>query len=284
MKLNISIQLFALLFLLALSLSTSKSMKKSPPPNDYKKKIKSMVNSTMNYADFHKELNSILASSDKVAFKQAIRDFVASNKVTSTPKLIRVTDLKPTQNQILMNESIKLPLQDEATAENYLNCGTDGVTVVNPIITAGGKFIVDGHHRWSQVYALNPECKIKAIDLVNLSEPIAALKAAQLAIAVNANSLPVSAANGVNILGNALTESEYKSQILKMMNYGVWLVFRKVKGFKTKEEVSNYIWGNILMMRTKNNHVAGAPNRSLMPQTDDKTVANVMNVDKIYKK
>ena len=238
----------------------------------------------MNYADFHKELNSILASSDKVAFKQAIRDLVAANKVTSTPKLIRVTDLKPTQDEIGMNESLKYPLQDKASAEKYLNCGKEGVTVVNPIITAGGKFIVDGHHRWSQVYALNPECKIKAIDLVNLSQPIAALKAAQLAIAVKADSLPVSVANGVNLLDGKVKKDDVKAEIIKLIKDDVLKVFNKVKGLKTKEAVADFIWGNILKMRTSNNHVAGAPNRSLMPQTDDKTVANVMNVDKIYKK
>jgi hypothetical protein len=283
MKIIISTKLFALLFSLALSLSTSKSMKKGPTPNDYKKKIKSMVHSTMNYTEFHSKLNSILATSDKVAFKKAIKLLVDDNKVESVTKLILVTELRPTQDEIGMNESLKYPLEDKASAEKYLKCGKDGVTVKQEIITAGGKFIIDGHHRWSQVYALNPLCKIKAIDLVNLSEPIAALKAAQLAIAVDSDKLPVSVANGVNLLDSRVKEVDVKTQIINLIKDDVLEVFNKVKGLKTKVAVADFIWGNILKMRTSNNHVEGAPNRSLMPQTNNNTVTNVMNVDKISK-
>lgn len=261
-------------------------MKKGLAPKD---KIKSLVKK--DYPDFIKELNSTLLTAskeDRDAFKKTINDLVTANKVNYKPVDIPVSALKPTQDEIGMNESLKYVLENKDVAKNYLTCGDKGVLVVREILTTGGKLIIDGHHRWSQVYAINPACKIKAKDLEGYKDEkdaIPALKAAQLGIAANekTDKLPSSSAKGVNLLDSKVTAATVKDEIKKIIKDDVLAVFAEKK-LDTKDKVADYIWGNIEKMRTNNNHVAGAPNRNLMPQTDAESVNKIMDISKIAKK
>ena len=77
----------------------------------------------------------------------------------------KVRELEPTQSQIGFDNSIGyLAGEDPKSAEKIIKGDTSSFDN-NRILTANGKYILDGHHRWSQVYALNPNAMIPAVDL-----------------------------------------------------------------------------------------------------------------------
>ena len=124
---------------------------------------------------------------------------------------IPCSGLKPTQNEIAIDKSLSYPLKLTPTSDliAYFNGGT--FAPGGKIVTCGGgKYIIDGHHRWSQLYCMNPNAKIEAIDMTSFKSPYLALKVTQLAIAATANTIPIeSAAGSPNLIGineNALKE------------------------------------------------------------------------------
>jgi len=123
---------------------------------------------------------------------------------------IPCSGLKPTQNEIDIDKSLSYPLKFTPTSDlvAYFNGGT--FAPGGKIVTCGGgKYIIDGHHRWSQLYCMNPNAKIEAIDMTSFKSPYLALKVTQLAIAATANKIPIESVSGTNLIGineNALKE------------------------------------------------------------------------------
>ena len=123
---------------------------------------------------------------------------------------IPCSSLKPTQNEIDIDKSLSYPLKLTPTSDliAYFNGGT--FAPGGKIVTCGGgKYIIDGHHRWSQLYCMNPNAKIEAIDMTSFKSPYLALKVTQLAIAATANKIPIESVSGTNLIGineNALKE------------------------------------------------------------------------------
>ena len=73
--------------------------------------------------------------------------------------------------------------------------------VGGPVVTYNGKYVIDGHHRWSQVYAANPDAKVPTIDIRGNLKPSEMLKVVHAAIAAATGDLPTSNPEGINILG-----------------------------------------------------------------------------------
>lgn len=85
---------------------------------------------------------------------------------------IVVNKLHPTQNEIDVDKSLGFPFGDTEKAEtNTKKFYAEDQPVVEmpfPLITFGDgdeKYIIDGHHRWSQVFAFNPNAKMKCFNL-----------------------------------------------------------------------------------------------------------------------
>lgn len=101
---------------------------------------------------------------------------------------IEVTKLLPTQSEIGLIDSIGwlLFVQPELAANPlrgqaiFLNdAGNEEY-----ILTANGTYVLDGHHRWSQTYIMNPAAKVKCVDITfPTKNPAEMLKAIQMAIA-----------------------------------------------------------------------------------------------------
>jgi hypothetical protein len=75
----------------------------------------------------------------------------------------------------------------------------EAVQIVLPVVLyewSGRKYILDGHHRWSRVHALNSAGKIKAIVLTSNKpmSPLRMLAVLQLAIAAATDGVPSSSA------------------------------------------------------------------------------------------
>ena len=185
--------------------------------------------------------------------------------VTFASANLPATQLIPTQNIIGQEESLMNILDDKYGSLNGFLSGQ--AKFPSPIITLNGKYIIDGHHRWSQAYAANPSVKIPAYDMKANITPEMALKAVQIAIAASVGNLPLSNAKGVNMLTAA--EGVIKDIVIKNLAPNALAIYTKYGKGKTNEEVANYIWTNVNQLQTSNKPIPGAPDRSAMPQTDN---------------
>jgi hypothetical protein len=221
-------------------------------------------------------------------FRAAIRSLSSKKKVNSRFLDAPVANLIPTQNEIDVDKSLKWSLKSPESARDFLFCKTpikiNGLTIVS---SANGKFVIDGHHRWSQVYSLNPNCKMSSVDLTDIKDPINALKSTQLGIAAGTDKngkeidkIPVSIVEGRNLL--KISEADLKAYVVQNLADNVLAVFKEFNAsIDTKEKVADYIWQNVSRMQKNNQPVPGAPGRSVMPQTDmaPNWVANTVNTD-----
>ena len=122
--------------------------------------------------------------------------------VTVDETEIAVTSLVPTQKEIGLADSLGWVSKNNPTGGAELAAAESGYVadVGGRIITADGRYIIDGHHRWSQVYLLNPQAKIPAYNLIAPDSPIPGksatsegqdfLKMAQIAIAAVDGTVP----------------------------------------------------------------------------------------------
>jgi hypothetical protein len=225
---------------------------------------------------FKQNYPEFVAALGKFASDPKFRQFVKDTEVAkSDVKLVAipVTKLIPTQNEIDVDKSLAFPLTKPQAAAYALKGGN--VKVASPIIVFNGKFIVDGHHRWSQLYAINKDAKIVAYNFTNpsITKPLDALKLTQLAIlGAGATKIPKATVEGNNLL--KMNEEVLKAYVTKAVTkalgekQAVLQVFQKMRSLDTPEAIADYIWSNVESMQTTSQPVAGAPGRGIMPQAD----------------
>lgn len=148
------------------------------------------------YKDFAQELKTI-------TIDQTFRDLINKLEPEFSPtspspaiKKVVVNNLIPTQNEIDMTASLYYPLTNSFDSlEKIKNCTLNndyfqtkypnGYFIGGPLVL-NGEHIIDGHHRWSQVFLVDTSCTMAAYDISQLRKetlPDAqALKASQLAI------------------------------------------------------------------------------------------------------
>lgn len=192
-------------------------------------------------------------------------------KFTVASATIPVKDLKPTQNEIGAQESLLNILTNPyGSLDSFLNGTPD---VGGPIITYNGEFVVDGHHRWSQVYAANPDAKIPAINIIGKLDPKDILKAVHAAIAVDAGQTKTIAANlkAGNLL--AFTSQQTYGYVLDNLSDKARKVWNE-HGFDDDTAVAKHIVKNVSMMIKRSKPEGWAPKRDSMPQPDASGAAN----------
>lgn len=198
------------------------------------------------------------------------------DKFNFTGKDIAVVDLIPTQNEIDIDKSLSFPMKDPAKFIEYIK--GDGKTFApnGKIVTYNGKYIIDGHHRWSQVYACNKNAKISAVDIeIDGLSPLEVLKAVQAAIALQKGSVPTQTVNGTNLLEvdfNTLktwVDSNAKDAFVAAFKEDQEVMKKLGNPSDVKEGIFKYIASNVKEMRKTSQPVDGAPKRDFMPQTDN---------------
>lgn len=268
--------------------------KKSNPSEDLKKLTDLM---SKDYTAFVKELSNI--TSDNNLFPK-LKNLILGGAKDGNPNDEKfsisgeydqvVTNLIPTQNEIDRNKSLAFPVTYPIEYEKKSISLDVAKKQISEMLTAvpiringlpivvfehGGKsYILDGHHRWSSVYALNSNGVIKAIKLKSSKEitPIQALKAIQLSISVSAGEIPTSSAGSddTNILLSS-SNGATKKYLEESMSEGFISIFqqalKKSKSNVSKPLVIEHIMKNIETMQ-KNGFLEGAPERTVMPQTD----------------
>ena len=192
---------------------------------------------TQNYADFMNNLREGLKNAD---FKDALVDSLNAEKEKcnlSNPQngnvdlsninspwdskrleklglinklvSIKVKDLQPTQNEIGLQNSLDFALtQDDAT--QYFS--EKPIMIAGPILTYKGTHVLDGHHRWSQLYMLNPEAEILAFNIEEKEgvDPEGMLKLLQKAIGAYFGSLPQASSDGtINVFSDKTKIDDY---------------------------------------------------------------------------
>lgn len=174
-----------------------------------------------------------------------------------------VKELKPTQNEIGAEESLKNILTDQyGSLDGFLK---GNAKFPEPIITYNGEFIIDGHHRWSQVYAANPEAKIPAINVIGNINPKDILKAIHTAIAADSGETKTISANlkaGNLLTFNSDKVKQYVADELIDKARKVW----NDNGFESDDVIANQIAKNVNTMIKNSKPENWAPSRDSMPQ------------------
>jgi len=162
---------------------------------------------------------------------------------------IPVVKLKPTQNEIGIEGSLKWPIKKNPKQFIQYAGATKPVTPpsgpgkTDPIVTFDGQWVIDGHHRWSTLYACNAGASIVCNNITANFKlgPIGMLKTVQAAIAREVGGIPQESASGANLL--TAGEEEVKGWIDANMNPKLPAmvgaspeVSAKVFGVKTKKE------------------------------------------------
>ena len=214
------------------------------------------------------------------------------DKFTFNATPLAVAGLIPTQNEIDIGQSLKWPLKNASYFLDYVKGAGNTFTLGGPIVTYAGKYIIDGHHRWSQLYACNKDARISALDItVEGLQPLDVLKAVQAAIAIQTKSVPSQSVKGRNLLkidkaGLASWMDSFNASPAFFANVGAdeeaMNIMKSVAGdvseaadvseedyVKAQKLVENFIWVNVQDMQAKSQPIADAPKRDLMPQTDN---------------
>lgn len=180
-------------------------------------------------------------------------------------KVIEVDELRPVQNEVDIGKSLYYPMKNIETAEKILK-GKE-VEIMSPIVTYQERYIIDGHHRWSQIYAVNSNATIKSQDLtMKGARPLTVLKAVQMSVVATTNKLPTEHVEGTNLL--TANEEQVKSYVRNNLSEELIPIYSKYGAGNNKEEIADYIWKNVKVMQSKSQPIEGAPERGYMPQTD----------------
>ena len=179
-------------------------------------------------------------------------------------------DLFPTQSQIGLQDSLAWLAKNNPEGAAALIKGDTTTFNENRILTANGKYILDGHHRWSQVFLFNPDAKIPAVNLVIPGyDEKQLLKIIQLAIKATYNDILMKPANSETDIFNdtKMSEKQIREKLPELMGEKMTGIAKTAYGLKTDEEVYDKITKNAMELKGKK--PADAPARDFMPQPSD---------------
>lgn len=263
-----------------------------------RRKLEEMLGA--NYETFAKSLGSNIHDPKFVAFLQrGLEDGVKQDDLVKTSTLsVACENLIPTQAEIDIEKSLAFPLKNiknEVPTSKLLEYFKGGTFAPGGFIVTccGGKYVIDGHHRWSQLYCLNPKAKMACLNMDNIMfKPSAegagmALKAA-LVGSVAAGIYKSEIVEGSNLIG--IDENTLKNYVAQNIGPEAYKAFKiwsqkmggvnkmtrnvgKFEAYSPSDPVVKYaedhIWRNVQMMNRRNKPITDASARTFMPQTGD---------------
>ena len=237
----------------------------------------SQIIASSGVSDFVSKFKVIAADKKVQAILKAGRTDGIPNdeKINYSKKQIKVSALIPTQNEIGFNQSIENILTNQYDSLASIFKGT--ANVGGPIVTYNGKYVIDGHHRWSQVFAANPNASMEALDIQGNLKPTEIIKIVHAAIAIKLGEVPSADPKGINIL-NGVTEKQVLDAVNSKLSEGAKKLWSE-HGQADNEAIAKYIQGNLEILISKNKPISGAPGRKDMPQTDygDKNITKTLD-------
>jgi hypothetical protein len=200
-----------------------------------------------------------------------------ADKMDTTTMNIKAKDLHPTQNEIDVGKSLSYQVSGKNPEQVKQILDGGPVTVNLPLVVYdynGTYYIVDGHHRWSQVFLLNPNCEIDSLVFKNSAgdtaqDPADMLRDFQGAIAIaNDGEVPQSTvAPGMNMFD--WSSDQLREYLDKNIQDGMVSAYQDFYNSELdKDDIENSIIGNAGLMKKSNKPIKNAPSRAVMPQTD----------------
>lgn len=200
-----------------------------------------------------------------------------AEKMDTTTMNIKAKDLHPTQNEIDVGKSLSYQVSGKNPEQVKQILDGGPVTVNLPLVVYdynGTYYIVDGHHRWSQVFLLNPNCEIESLVFKNSAgdtaqDPADMLRDFQGAIAIaNDGEVPQSTvAPGMNMFD--WSSDQLREYLEKNIQDGMVSAYQDFYNSEIdKDDIENAIIGNAGLMKKSNKPIKNAPSRAVMPQTD----------------
>lgn len=233
-----------------------------------------------NYEDYVDTLNKML--DDPKAAALLVDGFggeLGDSKLKFQAKNIVVANLVPTQSEIDVTKSIDWELKNPDYLETIMK--NKPIIFSMPLITFRHNYVIDGHHRWSQVFAFNPEAKMVCFDYDGNISPIQMLKTTQGAIAAkkaeseNEDKIPSEIVEGQNLFDKSWNHEkivEYIKSKEKDNKYDIAGCINVMKSYKkeidTLDKFAEYVADNLMQLKISNPPIESAPNRGDMPQTD----------------
>ena len=187
------------------------------------------------------------------------------NKTSCTTIQIPARYLIPTQQEIDIEKSVKTILEDYDLLDECLST-THPVFPANiaKIVISANKYIIDGHHRWAQVFLVNRYYKLPALN-IEIEDPIVALKMTQVGIFLDSNYITENIISGRNIFN--ITENDFIAEVRNYVTSKTLDIFSKNTNLENADMVINHLWKNLELMKKYNPPIPGAYNRNIMPQT-----------------
>lgn len=228
--------------------------------------------------DYIDTLNKMLEDPKaKILLQNGFGGELGDTKFKFKVEAIPVKNLRPTQSEIDVAKSIDYPLtKPENIDTDYDNGGQKVMLGGFPIITFRSNYVIDGHHRWSQVFAINPDAKMVACNYDADISPIQMLKATQGAIAAvkaddnnNDGEIPSQKVEGQNLFDDKWDKEAIIEHVKEVSAENVPEVFKKYhKDLDDIDKVADFIAENLMSLKSNNYPESDAPNRGDMPQTD----------------
>ena len=186
-------------------------------------------------------------------------------------KPIEASKMFPTQKEIGFGKSLhdlcqdKYGAIDSAFGNPVFMPSPDGKIPIMCAELGGNIAILDGHHRWSSCFMINPDAKM-ACDIMkgDFQRPEDALKAMQFAIAAKAGKIATKGMDGKDLM----TESGQAVEDYVLENIGEKEIglFKKHKPeLDSKEKIAKYVRAN----HAKIAKMRGAFPRAIMPQAGE---------------
>ena len=225
------------------------------------------------YPDYVKTLNKMLKDPKaRVLLEDGFGSDLGDIKFSFQARLIRAGSLVPTQAEIDVEKSLKHALVKVSNIKN--NFSNEIVVNYTPIVTFRGNYVIDGHHRWSEIAMINPNGKMLCFDYDADISPVQMLKAVQGAIAAvyakeKDGKLPQSEVKSQNVYDNDWTVDKIKKYINDTITDEVVCELCKhLDNCNNKDDVVKNLVDNVVSLKVDNPPVANAPHRGDMPQPD----------------
>ena len=166
----------------------------------------------VDYNQFMDVLREVVANStprNNTQLRQALlKEFqeMGGEGVKVTKDSVSVRNLFPTQNEIGADDSLGFLFSHPNLVKGNVDMAFSGqpVEINHTPIIVYGNYIIDGHHRWSQVFLLNPNASMTAYKIQGgpgSAEKMLALTQVTIGdMALNNGKIPSSSKSGINIL------------------------------------------------------------------------------------
>ena len=134
----------------------------------------------------------------------------SSYKLSINNEVLSVRSLKPTQNDLSIDETLDFVLGcgKHFNPTDISDCFKYGVIVKRPIVVFNHKYIIDGHHRWGQIYIVNPNATTEVINITGNISLMTLLKSIHCTIGSNIGNLNLKPIKGDNLYTSTRNELE----------------------------------------------------------------------------